>query len=486
MDKRATALEEDAGDYRITVSLIERHNRAQMHPARTYELILTVGEVIPPEPLPVLKAAPDGVKLPKMEIKEFMPDGVMRITVSKPLEFPSDLMQRYNDIRQNPVPLYGESKEIGYIRNMMRIELVSVDGNDESMLGYDFNITALEPTEIEVTFTFENPIAISQGHAADSLFVTINMEQYTDPDGLSIGRDYNMTSLITRQLPAPETQGKLVTAAVVLIVLGSLVVIGHVVGCILLNISFNQLWSAIYGLQLAAHMPLYFTRFPANANSFLYVFIDFTTMEIFPRSATDGFFDLPVRDSFNVNFQASRYESMYTVANARMCFLLITLYLVQCLVWVVLQRLKDKGKCVSATYEKYNSLLYWQVLIRLVFFMYLELALSCFVNLAGLQFAPNDFSAIVSNIVTLLFTLIIIGLPVFIWTYFGCNVKEINDAEFDKKFGEFYSGLQFYHGSDFNKRKAVRYRNLFYPFWFVMRRFLFAFSVVVAEENLGL
>ena len=196
--KRSTTLEDDAGDYRVTVSLIERINRAQMHPARKYELILTVGEVIPPEPLPVLKAAPDGVKLPKMEIKEFMPDGVMKITVSKPLDFPSDLMQRYNDIRQNPVPLYGESKEIGYIRNMMKIDLVAGDGNDESMLGFDFNITALEPTEIDVQFTFENPVAVSQGHVPDSVLVTINMEKYTDPDGLSIGRDYNMTSLITR------------------------------------------------------------------------------------------------------------------------------------------------------------------------------------------------------------------------------------------------------------------------------------------------
>ena len=70
-----------------------------MHPAHTYELVLTVGEVIPPVPLPALKAAPEGVKLPKMEIKEFMADGMMKITISRPLDFPEDLMQRYNDIR---------------------------------------------------------------------------------------------------------------------------------------------------------------------------------------------------------------------------------------------------------------------------------------------------------------------------------------------------------------------------------------------------
>ena len=64
--------------------------------ARKYELILTVGEVIPPEPLPPLKKAPDGTKLPKMEVKEFTPTGLMIIQISKPLDFPTDLMQRYN------------------------------------------------------------------------------------------------------------------------------------------------------------------------------------------------------------------------------------------------------------------------------------------------------------------------------------------------------------------------------------------------------
>jgi len=85
-----------------------------------------------------------------MQIKEFLSNGVMKITVSKPLEFPSDLMQRNNDIRQDPSPFYGESKEISYIRNIMKIELIIGDGLDEDMLGYDFNITAIQPDEIDV------------------------------------------------------------------------------------------------------------------------------------------------------------------------------------------------------------------------------------------------------------------------------------------------------------------------------------------------
>ena len=49
-------------------------------------------------------------------------------------------------------------------------------------------------------------------------------------------------------------------------------------------------------------MPLYYTRFPANANSFLYILIDFVTLEIFPRDTVNGMFDLPVKDAFNANF----------------------------------------------------------------------------------------------------------------------------------------------------------------------------------------
>ena len=49
------------------------------------------------------------------------------------------------------MPLYGESKEIGYIRNVMKVEFRKGNGDDEGeLLGYDFDIAAIEPTEIQV------------------------------------------------------------------------------------------------------------------------------------------------------------------------------------------------------------------------------------------------------------------------------------------------------------------------------------------------
>ena len=59
------------------------------------------------------------------------------------------------------MPLYGESKEIGYIRNVMKVEFMVGNGDEGEKLGYDFDIASIEPTEIQVQFKFEHPIAIS-------------------------------------------------------------------------------------------------------------------------------------------------------------------------------------------------------------------------------------------------------------------------------------------------------------------------------------
>ena len=52
-------MKEDAGKYPITVELITIIRGAQM-PPRKYELMLTIGPILPPVPLPPLKAPADG------------------------------------------------------------------------------------------------------------------------------------------------------------------------------------------------------------------------------------------------------------------------------------------------------------------------------------------------------------------------------------------------------------------------------------------
>ena len=165
---------------------------------------------------------------------------------------------------------------------------------------------------------------------------------------------------------------------------------------------------------------------------------------------------------------------MYIVGNARTCFFLIFLFIVQCIVYLFLYIFREKCKCAKVTYEKYTSLLFWYVLIRLILEMYMELAISVFINMSAMEFEAGDFSVLFNNIFCILTLIIIFTMPIFIWSYFACHIDEMEEEEFDDKFGEFYAGLML------DKTRGRRYRALFYPFWFVMRRLFFALTITAA------
>ena len=57
-------------------------------------------------------------------------------------------------INKTEVPLYGESKEIAYMRNALVIELVSGEMTDPAVLGFTFEITTWTPIEINLKFNF--------------------------------------------------------------------------------------------------------------------------------------------------------------------------------------------------------------------------------------------------------------------------------------------------------------------------------------------
>lgn len=56
------------------------------------------------------------------------------------------------------------------------------------------------------------------------------------------------------------------------------------------------------GLQLAVHLPLLKTAFPANANFLIRFIIDVATFDLLPSVVLPAMFDFPVKSSFNQQF----------------------------------------------------------------------------------------------------------------------------------------------------------------------------------------
>ena len=76
-----------------------------------------------------------------------------------------------------------------------------------------------------------------------------------------------------------------------------------VVNLILIT-SISQLWGTINGLQILVYMPLFWIKFPANANMFNIYLIDIASFDIVPsEDINEEMFVLPEDKPFNINFQ---------------------------------------------------------------------------------------------------------------------------------------------------------------------------------------
>lgn len=227
-------------------------------------------------------------------------------------------------------------------------------------------------------------------------------------------------------------------------------------------------------------MPLFYILFPANANFFLAFLINVATFDMLPGTVLPLFFDFPVKGPYNMAFMATGYGSMYPIMNLGTCFVLINTYIFQCIFYLISSCFKDRSAFALKCYHKYHKALFWGTLIRLFFEGYLELCLSVLIGLTDMEWEAYDYSVLYCNVFTIGCSIILFGLPIFIYGFYSCHIQDMQDEEFIEKYGDIYDGLVM------DKTKEGRLKALFYPFWFVTRRLMFAGAVIMAEKALWL
>ena len=102
----------------------------------------------------------------------------------------------------------------------------------------------------------------------------------------------------------------------------------------------------------------------------------------------------------------------------------------------------------------------------------------------------TDYSVLYDNIFVIALALLVTGAPFFVYSFYACHHSEMDEDDFTVAYGTLYDGLMLSrkrekeHTAD--RVKHRRYQSIFYPFWFVTRRFLFALSVVIFEDQFWL
>ena len=75
-------------------------------------------------------------------------------------------------------------------------------------------------------------------------------------------------------------------------------------------------------------MPLFWIKFPANANTLILFLIDIATFDIFPSDKMNsGVIVLPESEPYNINFQAAGIDGVYAITNIGTMLYIIVFYI---------------------------------------------------------------------------------------------------------------------------------------------------------------
>ena len=107
-------------------------------PPTEFNIVLTVGEPLPPPPPPIIIPEPEPEGLPTGRVYEFLMNGKMKIMLSK------DIIFTKKDTEER-----------------LKMELMPGAYSDPALLKFDFKVTKISKKDIDVQFTFENPLQVS-------------------------------------------------------------------------------------------------------------------------------------------------------------------------------------------------------------------------------------------------------------------------------------------------------------------------------------
>jgi len=177
-------------------------------------------------------------------------------------------------------------------------------------------------------------------------------------------------------------------------------------------------------------MPLLPVQFPANANFFITFLISVATFDMLPAQVIPFIFTFPENEPYTLGFDNCQYGSIYAVENLGTAFVLLNIYMIQLVEYYLLKLCKNHWKRAARWHDNLEKALFWGTLIRFLFEGYLELCFSVFVSIDGLTWDTEFNSVYYNNAFSMILSAMLVGLPFFIFFYYGLNIDSLDDDEF--------------------------------------------------------
>ena len=170
---------------------------------------------------------------------------------------------------------------------------------------------------------------------------------------------------------------------------------------------------------------------------------------------------------------------MYTTMNLGTLFVFLNLYFINLIGMAICFCLKKSNKKAARCYSIYSWVLSLNAIVRLLFEAYFEISISVLIGLSDFEWSGPNFNSTVlySNLFTIMLLLVLFAFSVLLMAFYLCRASSLDEKKFKAKIGDLYNGLVL------SKSVYKRWKAVFYLFFFCIRRLIFAFVCIAAEDD---
>ena len=425
-------------------------------------------------------------KAPKATIDSITETGLVVIVFSEDMNVIPDLVL----IEKGTVP-----DASGTQLPIFAPEVVLGAYTDESMLGYSWSAQHMTKRSLDLKITFENPIYVSMEEEHEVLRVTFNGGSlFVSEEGMLLELPQEREAILrTRVLQQSETgnmylqlearipkqvptEGGHATAIQALDTAASsskFVLLANFLMNLVLSASLNQLWVMINTQQLIVLLPLMNVQLPSNAAIFFKSIFQIAAFDFYDfNDIIHEVLDLEPTEPFNENFEDIGFESKYMINNMGTMIFFYIIYPLLILFEKGIKKCKNRSLCCYRFQTSLRRSLYYNTMITGLFESYAVVSICCLIQFPIISFATYGHS--IQAVVCIGFSIFIVVVPFLLIKHTYSNFNFLNNYSLKDQFGKIYEDLRLKSG------KVA----LFQPSFFLIRRFVLAFAVVIYHENL--
>ena len=253
-----------------------------------------------------------------------------------------------------------------------------------------------------------------------------------------------------------------------------LVLLSNFLASQLLSVSLESLWGAIEAQQLMILLPLCDVVLPSNTISYFESIFSLASFAIDSAvgNTSESILGLEASAPFKQNFEELEISSIYTLTNmGTMTLVYLSFPLLVLLQMAIGKWCKQRHLKAYRVNKSLKRSLYFSYVLRATYEGYSVIALSTMIGLTAMSY--DSFGLTVQAVFSLVSLCLLVIGPYLLLAFLAANFNNLTASKFKQRFGTFYENL----------RLATGRKVLLHPGFFLFRRLVLTFALVVFRDN---